>query len=138
HAEVLELLPVKECIGVMREALIALASGEAYQPLRTIVRPPDAKGLMGLMPAYMSAGASAQQAAFGLKAICIFPGNPAEGLDSHQGAVLLFRAATGELLAMMNASAITAIRTAAVSAVATDLLARTDACKLAIIGSGVQ
>src|SRR5258705_6557176 len=136
--EVLELLPIKECIARMVAALIALAAGETYQPLRTIIRPPDAKGLMGLMPAYMSAGASAHQAAFGLKAICIFPGNPAKGLDSHQGAVLLFSAETGELLAMMNASAITAIRTAAVSAVATDLLARTDACKLAIIGSGVQ
>jgi ornithine cyclodeaminase len=137
HTEVLELLPIKECIARMRVALVALAAGEAHQPLRTIIRPPDAKGLMGLMPAYMS-GTSAQQAAFGLKAICIFPGNPAKGLDSHQGAVLLFSAETGELLAMMNASAITAIRTAAVSAVATDLLARTNACNLAIIGSGVQ
>lgn len=138
HTEVLELLPIKECIARMRAALIALAAGEAYQPLRTIIRPPDAQGLMGLMPAFMSAGTSAQQAAFGLKAICIFPGNPAKGLDSHQGAVLLFSAETGELLAMMNASAITAIRTAAVSAVATDLLARRDASNLAIIGSGVQ
>ena len=138
HKEVLELLPIKECIARMRAALIALAAGEAHQPLRTIIRPPDAKGLMGLMPAYMSAGTSAHQAAFGLKAICIFPGNPAQGLDSHQGSVQLFSSETGELLAMMNASAITAIRTAAVSAVATDVLARMDACKLAIIGSGVQ
>ncbi len=134
HAEVLELLPMKECIAVMREALIALAAGKAHQPLRTIIRPPDAKGVMGLMPAY----ASGDRAAFGLKAICVFPGNPAKGLDSHQGGVLLFSAETGELLAMMNASAITAIRTAAVSSVATDLLARVDACNLALIGSGVQ
>ncbi len=134
HAEVLELLPMKECIAVMREALIALAAGKAHQPLRTIIRPPDAKGVMGLMPAY----ASGDRAAFGLKAICVFPGNPAKGLDSHQGGVLLFSAETGELLAMMNASAITAIRTAAVSGVATDLLARVDACNLALIGSGVQ
>jgi len=137
HQEVLRLLPMKECVARMRAALIALAAGEAYQPLRTIIRPPDAKGLMGLMPAYQS-GDSSNQAAFGLKAICIFPGNPAKGLDSHQGAVLLFSADTGELLAMINASAVTAIRTAAVSAVATDLLATTDACNLAIIGSGVQ
>jgi ornithine cyclodeaminase len=134
HAQVLELLPIKECIAVMREALIALAAGEAHQPLRTIIRPPDASGVMGLMPAYMSGG----RAAFGLKAICVFPGNPAKGKDAHQGAVLLFSADTGDLLAIMNASAITAIRTASVSAVATDLLARLDACNLAIIGSGVQ
>jgi ornithine cyclodeaminase len=138
HAEVLELLPMKECIAVMRAALSALAAGEAHQPLRTIIRPPDARGVMGLMPSYMSGGMSPDRAAFGLKAICVFPGNPAKGMDSHQGAVLLFSAETGELQAMMNASAITAIRTGAVSAVATDLLARADACNLALIGSGVQ
>lgn len=134
HSQVEALLPIKECIPVMRDALIALAAGKAHQPLRTIVRPPDAKGVMGLMPSYMSGAA----AAFGLKAICVFPGNPTQGKDAHQGAVLLFSAESGELLAMMNASAITAIRTAAVSGVATDLLARADACNLAILGSGVQ
>jgi ornithine cyclodeaminase len=134
HDEVVNLLPMKECIDVMREALIALAAGQVHQPLRTIIRPPDAAGLMGLMPSYMSGDC----AAFGLKAICVFPGNPAKGKDAHQGAVLLFSAETGELEAMMNASAITAIRTAAVSGVATDLLAREGACNLAIIGTGVQ
>jgi ornithine cyclodeaminase len=139
ETEVLELLPIKECIAVMRDALMALAEGKAHQPLRTIIRPPDAKGVMGLMPAYKSGdGTSGNAAAFGLKAICVFPRNPAKGLDSHQGAVLLFSAETGELQAMMNASAITAIRTAAVSGVATDLLARADACKLALLGTGVQ
>jgi ornithine cyclodeaminase/alanine dehydrogenase-like protein (mu-crystallin family) len=134
HAEVSELLPIKECILLMREALFALAAGKAHQPLRTIIRPPEAKGVMGLMPSYMSG----DNAAFGLKAICVFPGNPAKGKDSHQGGVLLFSAETGELLAIMNASAITAIRTAAVSGVATDMLARQDASNLAILGSGVQ
>src|SRR6185503_12508332 len=134
HDEVVKLLPMKECIVVMRDALTALAAGKVHQPLRTIIRPPYAAGLMGLMPSYISG----DRAAFGLKAICIFPGNPARGKDSHQGAVLLFSAETGELQAMMNASAITSIRTAAVSAVATDLLSREDAGDLAIIGSGVQ
>lgn len=134
HNEVVELLPMKECIAVMREALIALAEGKVHQPLRTITRPPGAAGVLGLMPSYISG----DRPAFGLKAICVFPGNPAKGMDSHQGAVLLFSAGTGELMAMMNASAITAIRTAAVSGVATDLLARSDADNLAIIGSGVQ
>lgn len=134
HDEVVQLLPMKECIGLMREALIKLASGEAYQPLRTIIRPPAAAGLMGLMPSYVSG----ENPAYGLKAICVFPGNPARGKDAHQGAVMLFSAETGESQAMMNASAITAIRTAAVSGVATDLLAREDACNLAIIGAGVQ
>ena len=134
HDEVFELLPMKECIALMREALLKLAAGEVHQPLRTIVRPPDAAGVMGLMPSYVGG----EQAAYGLKTVCIFPGNPAQGKDAHQGAVLLFSAETGELLALMNASAITAIRTAAVSGVATDLLAREDACDLAIVGAGVQ
>jgi len=138
NKQVLELLPIKECIPLMREALIALAAGKVHQPLRTIIRPPDATGVMGLMPAYMARGMSGESAGFGLKAICVFPGNPAKDKDSHQGAVLLFSAETGELLAMMNASAITAIRTAAVSGLATDLLARVDACNLAMLGSGVQ
>jgi ornithine cyclodeaminase/alanine dehydrogenase-like protein (mu-crystallin family) len=134
HDQVTRLLPMKECIAVMREALITLASGRAFQPLRTIHRPPDAKGAIGLMPTYMSG----DHAGFGLKAVCVFPGNPAMGKDSHQGGVLLFSAETGELQAVMNASAITAIRTAAVSGVATELLAKAEASDLAIIGSGVQ
>lgn len=134
HDEVLALLPMGECITLMREALVSLAEGRVHQPLRTLVRPPDAAGIMGLMPSY-SSGA---HAAFGLKAICVFGGNAARGLDSHQGAVLLFSAETGELLAIVNASAVTAVRTAAVSGVATQALAREDAGDLAVIGAGVQ
>jgi ornithine cyclodeaminase len=75
---------------------------------------------------------------YGLKAVCVFPQNTAIGKDAHQGSVMLFSGETGELLALMNASAITAIRTAAVSGVATKLLARDDAGDLALIGAGVQ
>lgn len=132
--EVAALLPMAECVTLMRDALVSLAEGRVHQPLRNIVRPPDAAGLMGLMPSYTSG----ERAAFGLKAICVFPGNPARGMDSHQGAVLLFSAETGELQAVVNASAVTAIRTAAVSGVATQALAREDACDLAVIGAGVQ
>lgn len=134
HDEVVRLLPMNDCIAVMRDALTKLARGEVHQPLRTIVRPSGAAGAMGLMPSYIAG----DHAAYGLKTVCVFPGNPAIGKDAHQGAVMLFSAETGELLALMNASAITAIRTAAVSGVATDLLAREDASELAIIGAGVQ
>ncbi|HEV8433847.1 MAG TPA: ornithine cyclodeaminase family protein, partial [Thermoanaerobaculia bacterium] len=99
------------------------------------VRAPGASGFLGLMPAYATAGAKPYYA---LKEICLFPGNPARGLDTHLGAVLLHSGETGELLAAVNASAITAIRTAAVSAVATKLLARENASTLAILGAGVQ
>ena len=134
NGQIRELLPMRECIELMADALSALARGEVYQPLRTIVRPPEARGLLGLMPAYRAG----EQGGFGLKAICVFPENPAKGKDAHQGAVMLFSRETGELLALMNASAITAIRTAGVSAVATRLLAREDATQLGIIGAGVQ
>ena len=132
--QIRELLPMADCIELMSDALSALARDEVYQPLRTIIRPPNAAGLLGLMSAYRGG----EQGAFGLKAICVFPDNPSRGKDAHQGAVLLFSRETGELLALMNASEITAIRTAAVSAVATRLLAREDAQELAIIGAGVQ
>ena len=134
YAEVEWLLPMREFIEVMAETLAALSRGQLEQPLRTVIRPMNAAGLMALMPAYRSA----DEAAFGLKAICVFPGNVVRGKDAHQGSVMLFSGETGELRALMNASAITAVRTAAVSAVATRLLAREDACELAIVGSGVQ
>jgi ornithine cyclodeaminase/alanine dehydrogenase-like protein (mu-crystallin family) len=127
-----ELLGYRECAAIMREALAQRARGLIQQPLRTVVRPRDAAGLMAMMPAYSA------QAGYGLKAICITPSNPAAGLDTHQGGVLLFDAATGEPLALINASAITEIRTAATSAVATGLLARPGAGELAVVGTGVQ
>lgn len=134
HADVEAMLDMAECIAAMEGALAALARGEVANPLRSLIRVPDAKGFLGLMPSWRGGGS----AAFGLKEVCVFPGNPARGLDSHLGAVLLHGGETGELLAVANASAITAIRTAAVSAVATKLLARDDAKVLAVIGTGVQ
>ena len=133
-AAVQRLLTMEFCIDVMAKALGDLAKGNFHQPLRMIVRPPDSSGLMAMMPAYRSN----EPSAYGLKTICVFPANPQFGKDAHQGAVMLFSGETGELLSIMNATSITAIRTAAVSAVATRLLAREDASELAIVGSGVQ
>jgi ornithine cyclodeaminase/alanine dehydrogenase-like protein (mu-crystallin family) len=99
-----------------------------------VLKPDRADGLMVLMPSFHAG----QEAGYGLKAITVTPGNPARGLDSHQGIVLLSSSRTGEPLAVLNASALTEIRTAAVSAVATDVLAARDADVLAIIGTGVQ
>jgi ornithine cyclodeaminase/alanine dehydrogenase-like protein (mu-crystallin family) len=134
QAEVEELLPMRECIDAMEDVLVALHRGELHQPLRMVVRPPGADELMVVMPTHRGG----QNAAWGLKVVCISPGNPALGLDAHQGAVVLFDGETGEVRAMMNASAVTAIRTAAVSGVATRLLAHEDARELAVIGAGVQ
>lgn len=134
HRDVHQLLPYDECIDVMRDAFASLARGEVHQPLRSIIRPENAAGFLGLMPAYRGG----ENAAFGLKAVCVMPENPKRGLDTHVGVVILSSAETGEPLAIADAAAITAIRTAAVTAVATDLLARKDAETLAIIGTGAQ
>jgi ornithine cyclodeaminase/alanine dehydrogenase-like protein (mu-crystallin family) len=152
-SDVRAALSYADCVDAMREALLALATGRAQMPLRTVIRPAGAAGLMALMPSYLSGAAgdasaggdssaagnsSAAGATYGLKAICITPSNPAAGLDTHLGVVLLSSGETGEPVALLNASAITEIRTAAVSVIATDLLARPDATELAVIGAGVQ
>jgi ornithine cyclodeaminase/alanine dehydrogenase-like protein (mu-crystallin family) len=126
------VLGYARCAEAMRAVLAARARGEVFQPLRSVLKPDGATGLMALMPSYQAG------AGYGLKAICIVPGNPAAGLDSHQGIVLLSSRDTGQPMAVLNASAVTEIRTAAVSAVATGLLARADADVLAIVGTGVQ
>ncbi len=128
-----ELLPMAECVEVMAQALAALSRGDAVLPLRSLVWLPDRSGLIGLMPAYLATPASV-----GLKVVTVIPGNHGSDRDSHQGAVLLFDTHSGSLLAVIDASSITAIRTAAVSGLATRLLAREDAGDLAILGSGVQ
>ncbi len=133
QAQVTELLPMEECIGLMDGVLRTLAAGGALLPLRTVLRLPEAGALFGVMPAWL-----AEPKALGLKAIAIFPGNEGGPLDSHQGVVLLLHPETGAPLAIMDASSITAIRTAAVSGVATRALARDAASDLAILGSGVQ
>jgi ornithine cyclodeaminase/alanine dehydrogenase-like protein (mu-crystallin family) len=135
--DVSRLLPMRDCIRVMREALAALAQGEALVPLRMVMRIPATSGFLGLMPGYISPTIG-RDGALGLKAVSVFPGNAKRGIDTHQGAVLLFEPDTGRLSAVMDGGAITAIRTAAVSGVATDLLARRDASELAILGAGVQ
>jgi ornithine cyclodeaminase/alanine dehydrogenase-like protein (mu-crystallin family) len=132
--DVTELLDYPSCIEAMEEALAALARGEVHNPLRQAIRAPGAPGLLGLMPAWRAG----ETPYYALKEVCVFPGNPKRGLDTHLGAVILHSGETGEPLAVMNAAAITAIRTAAVSAVATKLLAREDASVLAILGTGVQ
>jgi ornithine cyclodeaminase/alanine dehydrogenase-like protein (mu-crystallin family) len=134
HDDVRRLLPMDDCIELMDAALSDLARGHVWQPLRFVVRPPEQAGLLGLMPAHRSEPGPA----YGLKAVCVFPENPARGLDAHQGGVLLFDGETGQLRALLDGSAVTAVRTAAVSAVATRTLAREDAKELAILGAGVQ
>jgi ornithine cyclodeaminase len=117
----------------MRQALTALARGDAVLPLRTMMWLPDRSGLLGMMPGYLGDPQS-----FGFKVVTVMPRNHGTPFDSHQGVVMLFGIAHGEPHAILDATAITAIRTAAASAAATDVLARPDAGDLALLGSGVQ
>jgi ornithine cyclodeaminase len=134
HEDVVRALPPDQCAEAMASVLAAHTRGEAYMPLRSVMIPPGAAGVMGFMPAWRGGS----NPVFSLKTVCVMPGNPARGLDAHQGTVTLFDGETGMPTAIVDASAVTQIRTAAVSAVATRLLAREDARVLAIIGAGVQ
>ncbi len=130
--QVLRRLSMAGCIGLMRTVLQDDAEGKSRQYLRTVT-PLPGNNLLGFMPAYLGTGDY-----FGAKVITVFPGNHQAGLPSHQGSVLLFDAEHGALRLMADGDAITQIRTGAVSAVATDLLARPDAKRLALLGAGAQ
>jgi alanine dehydrogenase len=132
HDDVADLLPMNQAIEVVEAVMKQVSHGGATLPLRSVT-PVGGNNRMGLMP-----GAVTDPACFGVKMVSLFPDNPARGLSSHRGAMVLFEAETGGAVAMMDASLLTAIRTAAASAVATRALARTDASRLAIIGTGEQ
>ena len=123
-----ELLQMRDLIPAMATALADLSSKKAVQPVRLALPVADHGGFMGVMPAY--------NGALGAKIVTFYPNN--KGIHTHNGVILLFRPETGEPIAMIDGRLITEMRTAAVSAMATDLLALKDASVLAILGSGVQ
>jgi ornithine cyclodeaminase len=131
--EVVALLPMNECIAVMKETFSNLAEGKCLQPLRSLMWLPDRKGLLGMMPGYADG-----PGVIGIKVITVFHGNRQVDLPSHQGTVTLFDAAHGRPLLIADAMEITSIRTAAASALATDILSRKDSKRLSIIGTGEQ
>ena len=128
------LLPMAECIDVMADALRHVTEGSAVLPLRTVLRLGESPNAFASMPAIVGTGAGGS---LGAKIISVFPGNDTTPFDSHIGVVLLFDAEFGTLLAIADASSITAIRTSAVSGLATRYLANDDASTLAILGAGV-
>jgi ornithine cyclodeaminase/alanine dehydrogenase-like protein (mu-crystallin family) len=130
--EVARRLTYEVCIPLVRAAMIAFSRGETRQLLRSIIALSEGR-LFGVMP-----GAMGAHAPFGAKLISVFPENSARGIQSHQGLVILFDPETGAPVCVVHAGEITAIRTAAASAVATDVLARKDARRLAILGYGEQ
>lgn len=131
-------LSMLDAIALMRRAFLALATGKIDQPLRTIVKSPLSVGYLGLMPACVNDPDIYPIPVYGAKVGTLFPGNPALGKDPHQGCVVLMSGETGETLAIIDASSITALRTAAVSGLAADLLARPDAKTLTLFGAGHQ
>ncbi len=131
HTDVVRLLPMATCIDLMADALVAASAGKALLPLRQVVRLPNSPNAFALMPALLGD-------ALGAKLITVFPENSATPYESHIGVVLYFETTNGRLRAIIDASSITAIRTAAVSGLATQRLARRDAGDLALVGGGVQ
>ena len=131
--DVAKLLTLDMCMELVAKGLKALSRGDAVNPLRPIMWLPDRRGLMGVMPAYQGG----EPEALGVKVLTIFPGNHGGDINSHQGGVLMFDADNGSPTAFIDAGEVTAIRTAAASGVATQLLAREDAGDLAILGAGV-
>jgi ornithine cyclodeaminase/alanine dehydrogenase-like protein (mu-crystallin family) len=123
------LLRMREVIPTMERALADFSSGRVVQPVRTMLPVAEHEGFLGLMPAYTGA-------ALGTKLVAFYPRNT--DVPTHHATILLFKPETGEPLATMDGRLITEVRTAAVSAVATQYLARPDASVLTIIGSGVQ
>ncbi len=134
HDDVLAALSPADCADAMAAVLAAHARGEALMPLRSMVPFEGAAGFIATMPAWRGGS----DPVFSLKSLVIAPGNPARGLDTHQGTVTLFNGETGVPSAILDASAVTSVRTAAVSAVATRVLAREDSRVLTILGAGVQ
>ncbi len=130
--EVSRRLTYEMCIPIMRDAMIAFSRGETKQLLRSLIPLSDGR-VFGIMP-----GAMGDHAPFGAKLISVFPENFARGIQSHQVLVILFDPETGAPVCAVHAGEITAIRTAAASAVATDALARKDARRLALLGYGEQ
>lgn len=130
--QVRALLPIADAIEIIDRTMQTVSSGGAEMPLRSVV-PVGGANRMGVMP-----GALSDPDCFGVKLVSLFPGNPGRGLSSHLGAVLLFDAETGQARAMMDAGLLTALRTAAASAVATRALSRSESRRLAIVGYGEQ
>lgn len=130
--EVAARLTYDLCIPVVREAMIAFSKGVTRQHLRSIL-PVNGHGVFGIMP-----GGLGGEDVFGAKLISVYPGNFANGIQSHQGVVVLFDGPSGAPVCVAHAGEITAIRTAAASAMATDALARPDARHMAILGYGEQ
>jgi ornithine cyclodeaminase len=133
EADVRAVLPMRDLVDAMHDALSAFSTGQVQQPLRTVLEIGEARAFFGVMPAYVSASG-----ALGTKIVTVFGGNTALGLPTHLATILIFDPATGALRALLDGRYITEARTAAVSAVSVRLLARETAVTLAMIGSGVQ
>jgi ornithine cyclodeaminase/alanine dehydrogenase-like protein (mu-crystallin family) len=132
-AEIRRLLPMDRCIEAARDAMVLTSQGQALQPIRTKMDAPSGKGLLSMMP-----GAISNPGRLGIKIVTVFPGNFGTGIGSHQGAILLFDPDNGSLRAILDGREVTAIRTGASSAVATDVLANPGAATLGVYGYGEQ
>jgi len=133
--DVRRALPMGEAIAAMKKAYASFSDGRAEVPLRTRLAVAPHDGLSLFMPAYVNAQ---DGEALAVKVVSLFPGNPASGLAYIQATVLVLDAVTGQTLALLEGSSLTAIRTGAASGAAIDLLARKDSTVAALFGAGAQ
>lgn len=133
EATIRNLLQPAVCIDLIAQAMREVSKGNVELPLRWGMKLPNGNGVLGMMPGYVG-----EPECFGIKLVSLFPGNSAVGLSSHLGLMVLYEAEYGKPVAIMNADVVTALRTAAASALATRELAREDARVLAILGTGEQ
>ena len=133
--DVRRALPMDQAIAAMKDAYRSLSDGTAVVPLRTRISIPGSEALSLFMPAFVS---SQDGNALAVKVVSLFPTNPRRGLAYIQAAVLVFDSETGQAIALLEGSTLTAIRTGAASGAAIDLLAREDSKFVAIFGAGAQ
>ncbi|KUO12365.1 ornithine cyclodeaminase family protein [Streptomyces sp. DSM 15324] len=133
--QVRQVFPAADAYRVVADVMRRYSAGDVVQPVRTVLGSGHDSSLLAAMPCHVT---GETDSGYGLKAVLHVPGNTERGLPTHVGVVVVFDPQTGRPLAMMDAAAVTALRTAAASAVATDVLARPDAGDLALIGAGAQ
>lgn len=133
--DVEQLLQMADAIDNAYDVFLRVGTPEIHQPVRTVLRVPGKSAVFGVMPAHLGFGDTGR---FGVKTVVVDPANSARGFETHMGLVTVFDPMTGAPVSVMDAGSVTALRTAAASAVATRALAATSSGEVAVLGAGVQ
>ena len=133
EAQVQSLIDIEELISTLEKALAQYSAGKAVMPVRLVVPLPQIHGRITSMPGFLN-----EDKSLAMKVVTYFEENPKKNLPAILATIMLFSADTGKMIAVMDGSYITAIRTACASALATKVLANAETPVLGILGAGVQ